>query len=96
MKTGLVANIGTTFAGLVTFLWLHLYYGLYCSIKTIFLKLINILHHLQIELGSLNQSRRPWTYVVACGATAGKDSGVAFTVRCGLEALPCFDLCQQL
>lgn len=36
------------------------------------------------------------TYVVACGSAAGKDGGVAFTVRCGLEALPCFDLRQQL
>lgn len=36
------------------------------------------------------------TYIVACGPAVGKHSGVAFTVRRGLEALPCLDLCQQL
>lgn len=36
------------------------------------------------------------TYVIACRSTAGEDGGVAFTVRRGLEAFPCFDLCQQL
>lgn len=35
-------------------------------------------------------------YIVARGSAVGKYSGVAFTVWRGLEALSCFDLCQQL
>lgn len=34
-----------------------------------------------------------WTYVVAA---VGVDGGEAFTLRRGLQVLPCFDLCQQL
>lgn len=42
------------------------------------------------------QERCKRTYVAVRGSAAGEDSGVAFAVGRGLQALPCLDLCQQL
>lgn len=46
----------------------------------------------------LKETEGRWerAYVAVGGSTAGEDSGVAFTVGRGLQALPRLDLCQQL
>lgn len=52
--------------------------------------------HLSARIFSGNRKDLRETYVAVWRSTGGEHGGVAFTVGCGLQALPCLDLCQQL